>query len=244
MQRGQSIDGPVIAPAGTPHVRESRFGVWFLGTDTWARHVLTVAITDLERLIAHRRAAYPVIVDIGCGWGHSLKLLQERFHPSRLIGIDIEPEMVEAAAAQARKNRLSVELRCESGARLSLPDRSADLIFCHQTFHHLSEQERAIAEFHRVLKPEGLLLFAESTRAYIHSWIIRLLFRHDMGMQKSAPEYIDLIRRAGFEIDPDAISYPYLWWSRPDLGIPERLLRIPPPAIREETLVNLAAIRK
>ena len=55
-----------------------------------------------------------------------------------------------------------------------------DLIFCHQTFHHLVEQERALAEFYRVLKPGGYLLFAESTEAYIDTWVIRWLFRHPM----------------------------------------------------------------
>ena len=118
------------------------------------------------------------------------------------------------------------------------------MIFCHQTFHHLTDQEGAIREFRRVLKPGGLLLFAESTRAYIHSWIIRLLFRHDMSVQKTAQEYIELIQSAGFKLDPSAVSFPYLWWSRPDIGILERFLRISPREIREETLVNLVAIRE
>ena len=59
-------------------------------------------------------------------------------------------------------------------AQLPLPDASADIVFCHQTFHHLVEQDRALAEFRRVLKPGGILLFAESTDAYIKSWVIRL----------------------------------------------------------------------
>lgn len=46
--------------AGVAHVPESRFGQWFLATDTWAVHVLTRAISDLERLIEDRRESYPV----------------------------------------------------------------------------------------------------------------------------------------------------------------------------------------
>ena len=104
-------------------------------------------------------------------------------------------------------------------SKLPLPDASVDLLFCHQTFHHLVDQDAAIAEFFRVLKPGGTLLFAESTRRYIHSWIIRLLFRHPMDVQKTAPEYLGLVRAAGFAVPDSQVSYPFLWWSREDLGL-------------------------
>jgi hypothetical protein len=92
-----------------------------------------------------------------------------------------------------------------------------------------------------VIKPGGVLLFAESTRRYIHSWIIRLLFRHPMEVQKSAPEYLALIRATGFSVSPESISYPYLWWSREDLGMLEKWFGVQPPREREETLINLVA---
>ena len=218
--------------------------MWFLRTETWTRHVLERAIVDLERLIPDRPAAYPVIVDVGCGWGRSFKLLHDRFSPERMIGIDIDPAMVAAAASAAEQQGLAVDVRCGSSSRLGLPDRSVDMIFCHQTFHHLIEQAEALAEFHRVLKPGGLLLFAESTRKYIHSWVIRLLFRHPMEVQRSAEEYQSMIRNAGFSLAPERISYPYLWWSRSDFGLLERWFGVRPPALREETLVNLVAVRR
>jgi ubiquinone/menaquinone biosynthesis C-methylase UbiE len=239
------MDGvPTTGLAPSEHVPESAFGVWFLGTETWATHVLARALGDLERLIPERRASYPVILDAGCGWGRSFKLLSGRFGPTRLIGIDIDPAMLAASRAEVSHDGFPVELRLENSARLSLPSESVDMVFSHQTFHHLVGQERAIREFHRVLKPGGVLLFAESTRAYIHSWIIRLLFRHDMTVQKSAPEYLTMIRAAGFAVAAESISYPYLWWSRADLGIGERWLGIAPRIDHEETLINLVAVRR
>lgn len=226
------------------YVPESRFGVWFLGTETWAEHVLTRAIQDLERLIKNRSESYPVIVDVGCGFGRSFKLLHDRFAPKRMFGIDINPEMLAASAAEVARHDLAVEFLEGTSSRLPLPDQSVDMVFCHQTFHHLVEQESAIREFYRVLKRDGLLLFAESTRAYIHSWIIRLLFRHPMDVQKSAPEYLMLIRSAGFHIHSESVSYPYLWWTRADLGIAQRLLGLAPPVLREETLINVVAVRR
>ena len=230
-----------------PYIPETAFGDWFLQTPTWDVHVLAVALRDLEPMIPARRASYPVVIDVGCGWGRSLKKLNERFKPGRLVGFDIAPRTVEAAAREVAGLRTSdgspAEIVQASSAALPLADASVDLLFCHQTFHHLIDQEAAIAEFHRVLKPGGVLLFAESTRRYIHSWIIRLLFRHPMEVQKTAPEYLALVRAAGFAVPDAQVSYPFLWWSREDLGLAERVLRIKPPAVREETLINLVATR-
>ena len=74
-----------------PHVPESRFGVWFLGTKTWEGHVLAKALDDLARLVDNRTPACPVIVDVGCGWGRSFKMLGDRFKAERMIGVDIDP---------------------------------------------------------------------------------------------------------------------------------------------------------
>ncbi|WP_044530937.1 class I SAM-dependent methyltransferase [Herbaspirillum sp. B65] len=225
------------------HVPETAFGLWFLRTPTWTLHVLERAMLDLERLIPQRRSSYPVVADVGCGWGRSLKKLQTRFAPQRLIGMDIDPAMIEAARAEADAEGLRAEFIQCSSSQMRLEDSSVDLLFCHQTFHHLVDQEEAIREFYRVLKPGGILLFAESTKRYIHSWIIRLLFRHPMEVQKTAEQYLALVRSAGFQVAPQSISYPYLWWSREDLGILERVFGIKPRAEREETLINLVAVK-
>jgi SAM-dependent methyltransferase len=228
-------------PPSNLFVQETSFGMWFLKTETWAKHVLERAVDDLQRLIIDRQTSYPVIVDIGCGRGRSFKLLQQRFHPRQMIGIDIDTEMLQVAAETIRADRLSVAFRQALSWQTGLPDNSADMIFCHQTFHHLVEQETALAEFHRILRPGGLMLFAESTRKYIHSWAIRLLFRHPMDVQRTATEYVAMIRTAGFDIPEASISLPYLWWSRGDLGILESWFGIQPSSNREETLINLVA---
>jgi ubiquinone/menaquinone biosynthesis C-methylase UbiE len=227
-----------------PHVPETAFGKWFLRTETWTVHVLERALADLQRLMpAGQPRSFPVVADVGCGFGRSLCKLHGRFSPQRLIGMDIDPEMLRAAASETGALNIDAEFICCSSSNITLEDNSVDLLFCHQTFHHLIDQERAIQEFFRVLKPGGVLLFAESTRRYIHSWIIRLLFRHPMHVQKTAPEYLAMVRSAGFSVPDSAVSYPFLWWSREDLGLIESVLRIRPAAVREETLINLVAVK-
>jgi SAM-dependent methyltransferase len=235
------ITSPIHADAPR-FVPETRFGHWFLGTETWFQSVLKVAILDLYRLIEDRKKSYPVVVDVGCGRGRALRMLKILLRPTRLVGVDILDRDLTIARERARRDRLEVELLQNDCAALDLADGSADVVFCHQTFHHLVQQERALSEFRRVLRPGGLLLFSESTRAYIHSWIIRLLFAHPMDVQRTAGEYLAMIRGEGFELSQRAVSCPYLWWSRPDLGLLERLgFPAKPRDAREETLVNLVA---
>lgn len=225
-------------------VRESIIGKWFLHSKIWTNQVLEIALKDLSRLLEQDSRCYPVIADVGCGYARSLKKLNDRFKPEKLIAMDIDPVMIEAATNEAKLNNFAhVEYHCCSSSKIDLEDASIDMLFCHQTFHHLIYQQEAITEYYRVLKPGGVLLFAESTKRYIHSWIIRLFFRHPMDVQKTAGEYLALIRSAGFTVNDAQISYPFLWWSREDLGIMQNWFGVQPPEKREETLINLVAYK-
>ena len=226
------------------YVEETRFGFWFLRSHTWQHHVLRVAINDLRGLFSEALPANPVLLDAGCGQGKSFRYLRQTFAPQRLIGVDADPHSLQLSAEEAARQGFDVELLGSDCATLNVADASVDLLFCHQTFHHLVEQEKALAEFYRVLKPGGYLLFAESTEAYIDTWVIRWLFRHPMQVQKSAAQYLEMIRQQGFEFGERNVSYPYLWWSRSkDFGLLERFgVRKPKPfGEREETLVNVVA---
>jgi ubiquinone/menaquinone biosynthesis C-methylase UbiE len=230
--------------ASPTYVQETRIGFHFLRSHTWQHHVLRVAINDLKRLIGEPLPQGGALLDVGCGQGKSFRLLRDAFQPARMLGLDADPHSLSLSEAEATREGIRVEWLTADCAKIPLPDRSVDIVFCHQTFHHLVEQERALAEFWRVLKPGGWLLFAESTKAYIDTWVIRWFFRHPMEVQKSADEYLDMLRGQGFVFGPENVSFPYLWWSRAkDFGLLERWgLRAPPPrGQREETLVNVAA---
>ena len=149
------------------YVEETRFGFWFLRSHTWQHHVLRVAINDLRSLFDGELPRHPVLLDAGCGQGKSFQYLRQVFAPQRLIGLDADPHSLKLSAEEARRQQMQVELIGSDCATLELADASVDLLFCHQTFHHLVEQEKVLAEFYRVLKPGGYLLFAESTEAYI-----------------------------------------------------------------------------
>ncbi len=226
----------------SPFIEETRFGNWFLKSETWKTHVLCRALDDLQRLMPAAIGRFPQVIDVGCGFGHSFDELARRFGPDQIVGMDADPGLAERAGVAAAACATPVKLHGANAARIDLPDHSFDLVFCHQTFHHIVEQEAAMAEFFRILKPGGVLLLAESTRRYIHSLPIRLLFRHPMEVQKTALQYLAIVRRAGFDLPDERVSLPYLWWSRPDIGCFE-WLGFPVHAQREPTLVNAVAIK-
>jgi ubiquinone/menaquinone biosynthesis C-methylase UbiE len=227
----------------SPFIEETKFGNWFLKSATWRINVLSRALNDLQKLLpASHLPSKPRIIDIGCGFGHSFDELAKRFSPEFILGLDADPSLFDRADDAAKHCACEVRLHADNAASIGLPDGEFDIVFCHQTFHHIVEQEAAMAEFFRILKPGGILLFAESTKRYIHSLPIRLLFRHPMEVQKTAEEYVDIIRSAGFSLPTERISMPYLWWSRPDIGFFE-WVGLSVPEKREETLVNAVAIK-
>ena len=233
----------IVPPSSiAPFIKETCFGDWFLSTDTWKFHVLNRAMNDLLRMIPPDTPRFGKVLDVGCGFGHSFEVLARHFSPDLIVGLDADPDLQARAAEAAGKAPCPVRLHTDNAARMQFPDNEFDLIFCHQTFHHIVEQEEAMAEFFRVLKPGGCLLFAESTRRYIHSLAIRLLFRHPMEIQKTAEQYYEIIRGSGFDLPDERISTPFLWWSRPDIGFLE-WIGIPVPEQREETPVNAVAIK-
>ncbi|MGH8377397.1 MAG: class I SAM-dependent methyltransferase, partial [Gammaproteobacteria bacterium] len=180
------------------------------------------------------------------GQGLYFHMLKTHFRPQRLIGVEAEVKRLERARHAALRHGVRAELLRGECSSLPLPGACVDLVFCHQTFHHLVHQERTLAEFYRVLKPGGLLLFAESTREYINTWCIRSLFRHPMEVQRSAEEYLVMIRRAGFVFEEQNVLLPYYWWSRTTMkGVLEllRLRRVPPPGQRKETLVYMVGAK-
>jgi SAM-dependent methyltransferase len=87
------------------------------------------------------------ILDLGCGDGQ----LTERIANSGagVTGIDASPKMVAAARARG--------IAAEEGSAESLPyaNRAFDAVFSNAVLHWVRDQDRMMAEVHRVLRPGG-----------------------------------------------------------------------------------------
>ena len=198
---------------------DSKFGDWFIRSNIWSKYVLREAIASLRRLyIPISGKNKPVILDAGCGYGQSFKYLVRFFNPVKILAIDVDPKTIPFAKNEATKLSTPVEVSIGDCARLPYQDQSIDIVFCHQTLHHLLHQESALKEFKRTLKPDGFLVIAESTRVFINSLVIDVLFRHPSSSQKTIGEYMNLIEHAGFDTACAKLLMPEPWWTKGSLG--------------------------
>ncbi|MBM4382998.1 MAG: class I SAM-dependent methyltransferase [Deltaproteobacteria bacterium] len=221
-------------------VPETRFGTWFQGTEIWRRYVVAETLAVLAEL-APQRERFARVLDAGCGHGFALASLDERFAPEEIVALDADASVLARAATEAARCRAKVDVRTGDVAALAFVDGSIDLVLCHQTLHHTQRQQEALAELHRVLRPGGVLLLAESCRAFVRRLWVRALFRHAMHAQHGADEYVALVRDAGFELLAHATPDP--WWSLRDLGARDWLLGRTARTSAEHTLVCIAARR-
>jgi ubiquinone/menaquinone biosynthesis C-methylase UbiE len=99
------------------------------------------------------------LVDLACGSGAFLSDLKATFPRARLMGVDLSL----AYGAQARA-RTGVPVIQAAAERLPFADASLDAVSCIYLFHELPPKVReAVArEIARVLKPSGVLAFADS----------------------------------------------------------------------------------
>lgn len=102
------------------------------------------------------------IVDIGAGTGELGTALRKRYKESEVILLDLAPRMLKLA----RQRRGLVErwfgrqrFVCSDAEQLPLADNSVDMVFSNFAIQWCNDLDRAFAEFQRVLRPGGLLLF-------------------------------------------------------------------------------------
>jgi SAM-dependent methyltransferase len=103
---------------------------------------------------------YDRSLEIGAGTGYfSLNMLQAGV-VSEATCTDISPGMVATLAANAERLGLKVKTARADAESLPFSDESFDLVLGHAVLHHLPNLRRAFAEFHRVLRPGGQIVFA------------------------------------------------------------------------------------
>jgi len=156
-----------------------------------------------------------IILDLGAGTGKHSVALDRLYRKARVVALDIALPMCQ----QARRIKpwLS-KLRCVCGDIECLPfaDASADMIFSNLCLQWARDLDKTFAEFRRVLKPDGVLMFTtfgpDTLKELRHSWaqvddrihVNSFLDMHDIG---------DALLRAGLsepvmDVEQFTLTYP------------------------------------
>ena len=193
-----------------------------------------VAPSDfLRREIASRmhdrlglvRIAPQRVLDAGCGAGADLALLQKDYPAAQVIGIDAAPAMAAAArpAASAAKSLLNRLMPAKAGIDLLAGDfgdlpfgpNSIDLVWSNLALHWHPQPDRVFAEWRRVLRVEGLLMFSNFGPDTLRE--LRAAFAEVDGLPHALPfvdmhDFGDQLVEAGFStpvMDMEVITVTY-----------------------------------
>jgi cyclopropane fatty-acyl-phospholipid synthase-like methyltransferase len=134
-------------------------GYWAQGTaHDWP--TAQDAMTDLHLDALDLRDGQTVI-DVGCGIGGSLRVMNTRLRDSRLIGVNIDPRQLAICQTHnaTRSNQLEW-LECDAG-NVALHDACADRILSLEAMFHFPSRQAFLAEGARLLRAGGRLVCSD-----------------------------------------------------------------------------------
>ena len=121
---------------------------------------------DQERafIIEKAQPIYGDILEAGTGKGHFALVLAKQGY--RFTTFDISEQEQKFARLNLKYFRLDhlVDFRIENGEHLSFKDKSFDIIFSINTFHHLVNPYKVLDELIRLLSFEGKLVLSDFTK--------------------------------------------------------------------------------
>lgn len=132
---------------------------------------------------ARRFAAGKRVLDAACGEGYGSALLGTE--ATSVVGVDIDVSAI-AHASERYGEGDRVRFVTGSCSALPLPDASVDAVVSFETIEHLdaADQPKMLAEFARVLKPDGLLVISSpnkrlysDARGYVNEFHRHELYR-------------------------------------------------------------------
>src|SRR3989344_1629690 len=108
------------------------------------------------------------VLEIGCGNGYYLSLLNRLGLKLGLAGIDIDsPALIDASKFIGDKK---VKLILASGSKIPFPKNTFDKVVMSEVIEHVEEEEKVLTEAYRVLKLDGIFALTTCNINYPFLW--------------------------------------------------------------------------
>jgi len=106
---------------------------------------------------------FPAGLSVGCGTGALERDVIRRGICERMDAFDASDVSLERARDAAASAGIGdhIHYRKDDFDRVALPSRAYDIVFFHQSLHHVSRLERLLRQVRRALRPGGLLYLDE-----------------------------------------------------------------------------------
>ena len=157
------------------------------------RHDYRYQLEAVGRIVPER------LIDIGCGPGAFLSLVEEMFPRIQLNALDLSEAMIHET-----KERLSNTAIVTVGDAENMPlqDEQYQAVTCNMSIHHYPHPQNALNEMYRILQPGGSLLLNDMDciapiRAAAN-WLFPKLPGGDVKMY-GREEIEGMVRSAGFQ---------------------------------------------
>ncbi|HET9656824.1 MAG TPA: class I SAM-dependent methyltransferase [Kineosporiaceae bacterium] len=143
-----------------------------------------------EAFLRERAPRQPELaVDLGCGPGHTTRLLHEISQATRTTGLDASTRYLELAAADPPAG---VDFARADLSRGPLPVPPADLMLCRFLLTHLSAPQTALRSWVAALRPGGVLLAQETARLASPAWQFQRYYELVGAVQRSHGQALEI----------------------------------------------------
>lgn len=138
------------------------------------------------------------VLDAACGTGYGSRILEDAGAAS-VTGIDVSSDAVQATAERLGDRGAATVADIRD---LPFEDESFDLVVSFETIEHIAEGEKAIAEFRRVLRSDGILVVSSPNPAV-----------YPEGNEHHVHEYgpDELVELAGHHFSNRAVHAQHTW---------------------------------
>nr|WP_115094502.1 class I SAM-dependent methyltransferase [Synechococcus sp. UW106] len=176
------------------------YGYWF-GLDTGtsleqASYKLVELHIDATSMHSNKSS----IVDVGCGLGESTYLISKNFPFSKTIGINYSKRQIYYAQSKYR-SASNLTFICADAINMPIPSTSINVVNAIESAMHFRSRASFLAEAHRILVKDGLLILTDIIGHSPSSFIPRENLIHDYH------EYANQFQLFGFNIVSDYSIY-------------------------------------